>query len=230
MYYKLTHTLDPKVIGVKDGMAQVELIKKYFKDQSNYDNYINYFLDFNEGGPKNLVKFPPFDVKFEHLQLKRNAKLTDFLCFAPAVSHNFLINKKVYDVLRNFNLPSHKLYPAALSIDGVSNAEFSFWYCPSFDFDVIDFQKSKFSTGNDRLGNRREIQVNSEEDLKKVTSSINRDKIVLKNTFNHNLDLIDLLIYDTFIISEKLKDALIKEQLSGVEYHPLDESKFMIDA
>jgi hypothetical protein len=228
MYYRLTHSVEQKVIGVKDGMAQVELVKNHFREKSNYDSYINYFLDFNEDGHKNLVRFPSFDVKLEYLQPKKNAKLTDFLCFAPAVTHNFLINKKVQGIFRNFNLPPYKLYEAGLFLNGALNRDFSFWYCPSFDFDVIDFQKSRFSTGNERIGNRRELQVYSEEDLKKITSTINRDKIVLKSDFDRDLDLFDLLMYDSLIISERLKDALEKEQVSGVDYQLLSESKFII--
>ena len=226
-FYKIRKSWEPRVIGVKDGMAQAELIKDKFQNKSNYTDYSDYFLNFDRDNYLSITKFPSFRINLEYLELRRDAKLTDFVWFAPGISHNVLISKKVQELLKKFTIPPYELYNASLHDGAKIISDYKFFYCPSFNFDVVEFNLSQFSTGSKKLG-KTEVKINSQEELRSFNKPLNRDKIVLKQGFNSQLDYFDLLILSEQVISEDMYNEFQKLKISGLEIFELTDDDFEI--
>ncbi len=222
-YYRIEKSIDPKVIGVKDGSAQAELTKKSFVDKNRYDEYIDYFLSYKEGWFDNQAKFPSFDFDLQYLKLKKQAQITDFICFAPAFYHKFLINDKVQNILGRYNVSSYKLYNVSLYGDNTKIfSNYKFLFSPSLSYDHINFSKSVFSLGNSRTG-KEFIVIHSLEEFLSIDKPLNRERLVLKsNKFDTSLDYFNLLIFPDPIISENLKEGLISESVTGINIVEFD--------
>jgi len=88
---------------------------------------------------------------------------------------------------------------------------------------VVNFSKSVFSK-EDKFGNRQVIDASSVEDLRKIGGIINRDRIILKSSFDRELDLFNLTILSDVIISERFRQKLIQENVTGIEIKALQDS------
>ena len=222
-YYQLKHAIEPEKIGVLDGMAQVELVRSRFVNKKSYDDYLNYFMDYSAKGYENILKFPEQDVVLEHLRPRKKAILSDYLCFSPANVNKFLISNKLQKIIQQFKLPPYRLYDATVFVGKKENKDYKFLYLPVFDMSVVNFSKSVFSK-EDKFGNRQVIDAPSVEDLRKIGGIINRDRIILKSSFDRELDLFNLTILSDVIISERFRQKLIQENVTGIEIKALQDS------
>ncbi len=215
-FYKLVHS-EVEITGGKDGLAQAELVKELYLDKTRHEKYINYFVSFGANVIDNDTKFPEFDLELEYVKIRRGAKITDYIYFAPSFHHRFLASDKVQKILNKHNLPPFKLYKTELYKDNIKIiGDYRFLYVPSFGYDFIDFKASIFSTGNKRIG-KKDFTVNSQEEFLSSIQPLNREKIVLNNNFDSNLDYFNLQILPETIISERLKEEFVKQNITGVE-------------
>lgn len=226
MYYRIRE-LDPEVIGLKDGLVQAELVKKRFLDKKKYEHYFNYFLSYNIESLTNYTKLPLVDFDFEYVKVQPNIILTDFLCFGPSFYHRFLISKKVQDILIKYRLPPYKFYNAKLFIRDEIVDEYKYLFCPSFSYEFIDFNRSVFSMGNNK-SDKEFIKLTSENELIASNVPLNREKIVIKSNFDKTLDFFNLLISPDPIISERLYNEFLRNEVTGIEMFELNKSQFEI--
>src|SRR5687768_5975392 len=138
-YYRLRLLSDPKVIGVRNGIMQVELDESKYLDKEAYKRIRTYFFGLNWWEKE---RFPPFDFLF-HAQILRGAKLTDFLSFGPSfIGCPFLIHNKVAKVFSQFNMQEHRLFPAILyEKERVVSSDYQLFYTRLLEIDIVDFEK-----------------------------------------------------------------------------------------
>jgi len=172
------------------------------------------------------IDFPEIEA-IKYLVLDRNAFLEDVMCAEMLMLTGLLTNKKVKDILNQFNLPPHKFYPCYV-MDNDKNVYNYFWMQTSRDRDqekFIDYGKSELYIKKDILGLQKEsIKIQSVEDLEKIRltlkagQAIKLSKVFLnKNFVSLNLDLFKISRLSTYwIISESLKGALETENVSGI--------------
>jgi hypothetical protein len=172
------------------------------------------------------IDFPEIEV-IKYLILDKNALLEDVMCAEMLMLTGLLTNKKVRDILNQFNLPPHKFYPCYVK-DERGNIYDYFWMQTSRDRDLekfVDYGKSELYVKKDILGLQKErIEFQSAEDLEKIRltlqtgQSIKFSKVFMNKNFALlNLDLFKisrLSIY--WIISERLKSILETENVTGV--------------
>lgn len=98
-YYELIKPWEEELLGIKDGLAQADVLESGFKNKSNYKTFIDLFA--MPKLPKSQAVLST-DFELECVKLRKGAKLTDFLWFAP-ISY-CLVSPRVYTVLANHSL------------------------------------------------------------------------------------------------------------------------------
>jgi hypothetical protein len=230
-YSKLEREYEPRLTGIKDGSAQAFLERKSFVDKIKYDYYLNYFLSYKGDWFYNQTKFPDEDFDLQFLKLKKSAILTDFLYFGPAYYHKFLVNRKVRELLNRFKVAPFKYYDARLYSKSEQVDDYKFLFTPSFGYDIVDFEMSIFSI-SDAQREKSFLNIKSRNEftslLEQHEAPIDIEKLVLKNSFQKDLDYFNTLALPTPIISKRLRDELLKQNISGIRMTELDETRFEI--
>jgi hypothetical protein len=224
-YYLVRRASDPKITGIKDGGFPARLVKNEFADSYTYD----YFQKYTDGSDlpywEIFDSFPDKALNMSLVDLKRNAKATDFIFFYPNAKANgeYLLSKRAADIIRKFNLPKHEFIPATVSQGGhiIDSYEYLFSSCLGYEF--IDFTASSFFKGPSMDKKYVAINNSSEWEYCKDHHIIQVDNIVLKNV-NKELDYFSVKVAVTdFYISERLKNAIEKEKLTGLNILPMKE-------
>ena len=212
-YYILSNATDEKEIG-----------KKYPQCKGVPEGYT--FTWYDE--PNSMTKltneeFPKEkpDLVFE---LHEKAILTDVISPDNISARGMLINEKTKELLNNFKLLEHRIYPATL----FANRQMHKYYWVHFykdNFSGLDFKNSNFIEVNLMKRKIKSVDVNSLEDYnffrknkEKKSNSIVAEKLILNDSFK-NLDVFLFpLVHDYLIISKKIYECFQDNQISGVKY------------
>jgi hypothetical protein len=110
-----------------------------------------------------------------------------------------------------------------MSQDGQIIETPEYFFCPCLGYEFVDFKASSFFKGHPL--NKKYFRVNdsSEWENFKDTEIISVDNIVLKNV-DTDLDYFSVKVaVINFYISERLKNAMEREKLTGSNILPLKE-------
>jgi hypothetical protein len=141
-YLELALSCEPKVIGVTDGLQQVNLYvekidKHVYREMSNDLMELRPTADYELGGKNYSFVF----------KMRKKAIATDFMTFAPYM-HNclFLIKNSFLTILKSLNLPPYWSYPAIVySNDGNDRDEsYSTLFMYPLSYDNYDFKLTQF--------------------------------------------------------------------------------------
>jgi hypothetical protein len=201
---------DPKIIGVRDGGSQAQIDREGFIDKSAYDKYYDFFAERDSTIWSKLDKIPNFEFTLEYVRLRTGAKLTDFLVYYPeAFGANFLMSEKAVRVLEQHKLPLYKKYPARVYYNENDFVLYQLVYFPALDYDIVNFSATIFYEGD---------EINSPEEFERVRpkSAFDIEELVLTKNFDKSLDILNTKVTYEFIITSKLKEAIEKERLSGI--------------
>ncbi|MDR1545038.1 MAG: hypothetical protein LBS50_11685, partial [Prevotellaceae bacterium] len=178
------------------------------------------------------TKFPDFTPDLSGFKLVRGAKLTDFLS-GGQISNSLTISPKVKFVFEQFNLCPHRFYNMTILYKKEPQNYFMFHYLSNFS-DFVDYKKSTFVEDFLLNGTGENVEVNSKEELfirkeevkqkyGKIIYSVTGKSIVMNKEFsNMQLDFFEILIADNngAYVSERLKNAIEGNGLTGVEFTP----------
>lgn len=215
MYYNIELAYDPKVIGVKNGVYQLELDKKLY-DSKTYELLDSFFIS-KEFSAKQ--EYPEFDFQFYFKKLK-SAKKTSFMSFCPNLKHcQFLIRQDVLEIINRFNIQSFKDYPAIIYDSESENVDktYKMFYSVLQDWDVVDFEKTIFTSGG--FGNNPiiELKFSNENEIKSFNRITRLKSLALSKSFDSSLDLFQTRLGGNFV-SERLKVALEENRLTGIMF------------
>lgn len=199
MYYTIENSTDKEVGNV---FPQVSSVNQNLAHSIPFDEFIN--LD--------------SELLFE---LQSKAKLTDVLSQAAISAHGLLINKKVKDLFKDFNLMQHRYYKCLVKdLNGVTHDYY--WLHLVDDFkNKIDYSKSTFywTRSTFRKGMINLTSFDDYLDQKKqngVLWGISIEKVVLNENFAV-LDMFSCIPFDQGIyVSSILKNKIIQEGISGI--------------
>lgn len=213
MYYNIKLDWNPKVIGVKNGVYQVELDRKAY-DKTKYQILDSLFIG-GEFSAKQEYPELTFNLYFKKL---KSAKKTSFMSFAPYFKHgHFLVNKQILELFGSFNIQRYKDYEAVIYAS--SNADidnnYRLFYCVLQDWNVIDFKNTVFTSGG--FGNSPKIEHRflDENDLYNFNGITKVKTLALDKTFDKTLDFFHTRLGGLFV-SEKLKLALEESGVTGI--------------
>ena len=208
-YKRVWIETDPLIMGVRNGVYQVELKeKKSFvsKEERNYyESYfasgINAFLldDFKRIDEKKITCVTYFPLK--------GALETDFIVAAPHERGiDFLVTEKCLDVLESFKLPTYNKFK--VNIEGFPSNYFAVGF-PMVPNRFVDYSDSKFVD----LTTKEHVQIADSEEYKKYFSIGDR-KISVKYRLDY--DIIAIQPFGLFF-SGKLINAIKMNRLIGLQ-------------
>lgn len=157
-------------------------------------------------------------------QLEPKAKLTDVLSQANISVYGLLVNKKLKDLLKKFNLIQHHYYKCLIKDHkGIIHDYYWMHIYDNSIIDKIEYAKSKFYLRESGF-REKDIELNSFEDYKNkmealgIHYTVSADKLVLSSKFDNSLDLFNVPLFTKkkIIISEKLKEELLSQKITGI--------------
>jgi len=223
-YYKINKILekDNFVIPGVDG-KNVKNKELFFNSgDCDYDKFYskNYIFDYlilkNFGDPEPKI-FP------EELQ--------DFYRFwgeSPSNGLFRIVSKKYKDILENFGLQKSKFYKAIIKHNGNSHDYYVWQLLTNNHESYINFNETKFNnlnySGNSRIGEKQIKTFKSFNHVIKYANenwkrAWNFEEIFVYSDFS-NIDYCYFTIFND-IVSEKLKKALEKAEITGINFEEL---------
>jgi hypothetical protein len=110
MHKKISGSSEPKIIGVNNGISQIELDRKnLLNHDGKHNDFYKHFNSFSYWVNQN----DQIDFSFSSINGKklRKAKMTDLLLYGPKImAFKFLISERFYNILKDFNIGEHTLY------------------------------------------------------------------------------------------------------------------------
>lgn len=220
-YYEIKGETNPKIIG------------RRYPQASGIVNHVNY----DRNSPNSIFKanvWRKLDtaLNIPSLSLHSQSKRTDFL---SSVVNNqiLLISEKLFELAKKFNLPCFQSFKT--SVESKNNQfDYFFFFIPENSTELIDFEKSTFCIA--RWNSKIEtIEINSFNEFKKEQS-----KYPKPNSFRVAVEQLVLnekkIKYDFFrilgplssyFISESLRDAIIENGITGMEFISTSEMKIV---
>jgi len=107
-YYILGVDVEPKVIGVRDGCAQAEIQRSGFKDKKAYDRSLAFLGSYDSW--TRAQDEPDFNIELQRVQMRKSAKPTDFMLFAPVLI--VFISERLRDGTVSSKLVGAEIEPA----------------------------------------------------------------------------------------------------------------------
>ncbi|GAB3295611.1 hypothetical protein ACFQT0_21610 [Hymenobacter humi] len=208
-YYELRLPSDPKIIGVRNGIMQVEICDEVFLSA------IRPVL-FN--GTEVPLSDEAKAMTITCLRVLPRAKLTDVLSFGPSLTWcPFLVKRTTLSLLSTFHIRITHVFPVALDPDPQGLNEYALAFIQPLWMDFIDFPRSTYYTGSDILNNKQRCVFSTKEEyIKRPDPLALPERIVLAPHFDLSLDLF-YLVGCGICVSERLKQALEQEKTSGVK-------------
>jgi hypothetical protein len=226
-YYLVRQTSDPKVIGVRNGESQADLVRNELTNSFTFDYFEKYIHgDGDKHSYWKIFDTPPKEnLDLGLIELKNKAKLTDFISFHPNALANgeFLISRRASELFKRFHLPSYQLIPVTLVKDRQTIDSYEYLFCNCLGYEFVDFPKSVFYDGPIMRRNYIRIENSKDFEFQKDDRLLRAEKVVLKGLAN-SLDYFSLKVTMTgFYISERLKQAIESTGLTGLNILEMKE-------
>lgn len=151
-------TPEPSVIGVNNGISQVEIDRKnLLREDGSFYNFFRCFNDFSIFQRQEEA----FSFEAPVIQGKKlkKAKMTDIMGYGPKLmALKWLVSDKFRRVLKNFNIEKHKYFEA--NIEECAE-KYYFLFKKYVLIDEFVYKSSVISTGQKDLNNYEEFTFDS---------------------------------------------------------------------
>lgn len=175
-------------------------------------------------------EFPDFEPIFSGLNLEKGSVIVDCIYDGGGFGgRGFILSEKAVDVIKGFSLPPHRFYPLPAYVHK-NNAYRYYWMqilVKEDNFEFIDFTESVFQIDfwePEPDGRSEEFRFANAEEMEAAYKKYHlpgemlyEQEIALSAEFyakSPDLFYIDY-VFDTFVISEKLKNALEQNNITG---------------
>ncbi len=214
-FYNIQLSHDPKIIGVKNGIYQVELIEKMYNSVT-FSQFKNMFFNQN----LEIDKIPSFEFEF-YFRLLKGAKETDFISFCPHLNHcHFLINENIQDIFSNFKIQPFTLLNANIFNETKQTTlkKFRMFYSGFQSWEIVNFEETVFNYGG--FGNIpiSEHTFSNIDELKSFKGIPKLKVLSLTNKFDNSLDLFYSRLGGLFV-SERLKISIENALVNGIVFN-----------
>ena len=208
------------------------------EDETGVDgNQINDFIDPKNDSVKRTDKYQGFyddflgdDFDLEKFSADEKAKPTDLLSSTYLNQNGFFVSTAFVELLKSFRICCYKYRDSYIKNLSEKN-DYHFLnliMCPK-----IDFEKSSFVIENDITEEQLEpVKLTSLQDYRAKINKLHSDKSFDFTITPQKLvlqDVCDLFMYEIsgeYLVSEGLKKALEKSELSGYVIEPFDVEIF----
>lgn len=216
-YYEVNRSFEPKVIGVKHGVYQLEIDEKAIGHSPSYEEFKSFFSSRNSDFWKSQDKLNSLNPPTIYGKMLKNAKITDVMGYAP--SFRFLDNvysQKFIDIIKTFDIGAYQTFD--FKMNDVPSKYFLL-FIETISNEKIDFEKSSVITGHKALNN---IKHHSISDSKEYVQFLNSnplatfEKIAIDKE-HFGKDIISIQAIPNNFYSEKLVDFLLDCGITGLQ-------------
>lgn len=214
-YFQLITESSPKIIGVKNGIQQVEIQRSLFPVVDVYDKIYSFFSTTEYW--ENERTIPDFPIHIYATTLK-GAKLTDFMQYGPNLfTCPFLLHHRVVEIFSKFRIQPYELFPVTIcdSSGAILSTDYYLFCSPLLNYQIINFSESVFFTGSRLLGKKILHFENDHEFQQAHGPFLGIEKMMLSREFDFRLDFFKGRL-GAMYVSEALKDAIEILGFSGV--------------
>lgn len=212
--FYLDRTSDTKEIGPYYPQCK-GLIKEYINTtQNSIMNFANY------KGRK--VDFIP---NLDGISIYKSTKLTDVISCALGPGNDLIISKRFFDLLKNFNTSPVQYFNCTI-YKGEDKIKYV-WLHFIYELEkVVDYKRSLLTHPNDSLSEDIKMVTDYEKyrefyDTKDKYGLVKAKKVVIKNL---NMDFLVIGQYNQKVyISEKLRDAIVRNKITGIDIREADD-------
>ena len=186
----------------------------------------------NTQGDLSYHEFPDFEPKFSGIHLEKGSVIVDFIYDGGGFGgHGFVLSEKAMDIIKDFNLPPHRFY--ALPAYVHKDRAYSYYYMQILvaddNYDYIDFENSVFQIDfgePEPEGRSEEFRFADSDAMEEAfqkywmpDEQLYAREIALSDEFYQKApDLFYVShIFDTCVISERLKHSLEANGISGID-------------
>ena len=216
-YYQVSRSAEPKIIGVKDGMSQVELTEDSIEKNQSYIDFKNHFSAYNQDFWHTQDKVLTLNPPLIKGRMRKKAKITDIMWYGQVFDFlNFILSQKYIDIIKIFNIGNFKTFE--FKIEDVTERYFLL-FIETIIFEDINFEKSIVTTGYKVTNNLKYHTVNNlieyrEFKQKNIISSFEKLAIPKKHI---GKDIIETQATVLPFYSEKLIDFLLDCGITGLQ-------------
>lgn len=217
-YYQLKATIDPKIIGKSELPLTVEIKDKTFASQSR-----EYMLDVEKYFEDKDMILKHFPQNLVGKMYQRKKDPIDIMLSMPMyMSIEFIVSKKVKDILDGFDIDPSEYQTVELSIEGQSEAYY-FLFIPMLrNKDYVDYQKSIFHSA--RLDNT--TIFGTYEDYLSERNNGYRVKTLYVSNKLRDRDIVSVQAAGPFF-SERIVEAFHENQIIG--YDVVEKGDFKVE-
>ena len=216
-YYQISRTADAKIIGIKTGTSQVELMVNNIEKNQNYIDFENHFSGYNKEFWNNQEIVLNLNPPLIKGKLRKGAKITDLMEYGPY--YHFLYNiysEKYITIIKHFKIGDYKIFD--FEINNVTEKYFLL-FIKALTYHDVNFNSSTIITGKKILNNLKYHEIKSRDEyieFKLKNPLAKFEKIAISKEF-YGKDIIAIQGAPDYFYSEKLIDFLLDCGITGLE-------------
>lgn len=222
-YKQISHNPEPSIIGVKNGVYQLEFLEEDLKKNKNYQEIDKLLLGYNPEFYQDKEQDRISNLSIDYLKgsFLKKAKKTDIVVFSPHLNgYSYVISQKFLDCLNEVGVSKDEYHLRKIEID---NVDFNYYlfFVPMIPMTEIIFPKSALFPEEDALLDASEKRYTSFKDYqeyKKYSEEhlFNRwAKITLDKKFGSR-DLLNLQANANLFFSDRLIKCLQLKKVSSL--------------
>ncbi len=214
LFKQISYNPEPSVIGVNNGIYQLEFKERDLKKNFNYEEIEQILMTFDIAGLNKIKELP-----IEHLKgtLLKKAKVTDLMVFSPhLLGHKYLISQKVVDCLKEM-VATREYHLRKVEIEAVKE-NYYLLFVPMILTNEIDFTQARIFPEREYLSESRtyfEIDSYAEyQNLLDENPLVSFEKICLPKKYQ-NQDIISVQGAVDLFFSEQLIECLQEAEVTN---------------
>lgn len=216
MFYRISHSLDPKVIG----SANCQTVHARIDGHVDHPSYLSHY--FLKKAEKDDIVVCPKPI------LEKKAKLTDIITY-PGLAWDLLISDPLKKLLYAAGHRGVQFFPTSVIVDKKEIEGFWIMNPYEFDYDCIDLNRSIFTFTNEEK-DKKKISINNTQELIDLIDTLRYPKsIMIEPLFLKENCTKDLLVIRgvyggiSFYVSEKLKREIENTGCTGIVFSKPEE-------
>ncbi|KFF11143.1 hypothetical protein [Flavobacterium hydatis] len=217
-YYQIDVSAEPKIIGVNNGIHQIEIAKKSMQEDITFKEFLSFFSTQNADFWKRQNEIKNLKIPVIKAKLLKKAKVTDIMGYTENISFlNGVYSEKYINILKAFNIGSYTTFEVA--IDSVIE-KYYMLFIETVCLDQINFEKSILYTGfKPRNYNVQYHNINSYEEFKEFIKQkpiYDFERISIPKE-SLGKDVVKIQASGKPFYSEKLIDFLLDCGITGLQ-------------
>jgi len=216
-YYQISVSPEPKIIGVSNGVYQVEIHEKSIEKDHKYYEFTKWFDYKNPNFWENQDKVSTLETPSVKGKMLKKAKLTDIMGYAPEYHglHD-VYSQKFVDILKSFNSEKFNLFD--FDIENVPE-KYYFMFVKTIPTHDIIFDRSLIYTGHKMTDNLKYHKIDGYQEYRsfKTTTPLARFEKIAIPSNHYGKDLISIQPAVNLFCSERLVDFLLDCKITGLQ-------------